>query len=280
MPTYRASDGTELVCHVQGQGEPLIGLPGGPMRASSYLGDLGGLSGHRQLITADLRGTGQSAVPADYASCRCDRLAGDVLALQDELGLERADLLGHSAGVNVAVQYATRHPGRVSRLALIGPSVRAVGLEASAGQRREIVGLRRGEPWFAEAAAAFERIQENGGTDDDWAAIAPLGYGRWDAAARAHADANDREINPDAARAFGAPGAFDPGSTRAALAEFGSPVLVLVGELDLNTPPSLAAEFAALFPEAEFVVQPGAGHMPWLDDPEWFVSAVTAFLRS
>jgi pimeloyl-ACP methyl ester carboxylesterase len=38
------------------------------------------------------------------------------------------------------------------------------------------------------------------------------------------------------------------------------------------------AEFAALFPAAQLVVQPGAGHYPWLDDPDWFVPAVAAFL--
>jgi TAP-like protein len=92
--------------------------------------------------------------------------------------------------------------------------------------------------------------------------IAPFRYGRWDAAAQADHAANDKQINRDAARAFGAPGAFDPESTRAALATFGSPVLLLAGELDLNTVPRLAAEFAALFPSAKLVVQPGGGHSP------------------
>jgi pimeloyl-ACP methyl ester carboxylesterase len=38
------------------------------------------------------------------------------------------------------------------------------------------------------------------------------------------------------------------------------------------------AEVAALFPRAELVVQAGAGHFPWLDDPERFVAATEAFL--
>jgi len=57
-------------------------------------------------------------------------------------------------------------------------------------------------------------------------------------------------------------------------------VLVLFGGADLQRPPKIAAEFAALFPAAQLVVQPGAGHYPWLDDPGQFVSAVTAFLAS
>jgi pimeloyl-ACP methyl ester carboxylesterase len=55
-------------------------------------------------------------------------------------------------------------------------------------------------------------------------------------------------------------------------------VLILAGDLDLQRPPRIVAEFAALFPAAQLVVQPGAGHFPWLDDAGQFVSAVTAFL--
>jgi proline iminopeptidase len=153
MPVFLAGDGTELACRVHGDGPPLVCVPGGPMRNSVYLGNLGGLSASRRLLMLDLRGTGRSAVPADSASYRCDRLVDDVDALRDHLGLERMDLLGHSAGANIAAVYAARHPGRVSKLALVAPSTRAVGLTPSSEMRREIVSLRRAEPWFAEAAA-------------------------------------------------------------------------------------------------------------------------------
>lgn len=71
MPSFTAVDGTELAHRVVGEGEPLICIPGGPMRASSYLGDLGGLSETRRLVLLDLRGTGRSAVPDDPATYRC-----------------------------------------------------------------------------------------------------------------------------------------------------------------------------------------------------------------
>lgn len=278
MPTFAAADGTELAYHVYGEGAPLVCLPGGPMRESAYLGDLGGLSGYRQLIMLDLRGTGASAIPADPGSYRCDRLAEDVSSLLDHLVLGRCDLLGHSAGANIAVLYALRHPRRAGKLALITPSGRAVGLEPDRDMRRQIVTLRRDERWFAPAAAAFERVVAGAGTEDDWKALAPFFYGRWDAAAQAHDAAGDSQANEEAAEGFAAEGAFDPAATRAALVAFGSPVLVLGGDLDLQRPPPVTAEFAALFPAGQLVVQPGASHFPWLDDPGQFVSAVTAFL--
>jgi proline iminopeptidase len=279
MPVFDAFDGTELAYHVDGAGEPLICLPGGPMRASACLGDLGGLSRHRRLILLDLRGTGDSAIPADPSSYRCDRLVDDVLALQDHLGLARADVLGHSAGTNIAVQYVLSHPHRVGRLILVTPSGRSVDREPDAEMRRQIVSLRQGEPWFKDAAAAFERIAAGGGAEEDWAALAPFFYGRWDAAAQAHDAAGEEQTNEEAAIAFAAEGAFDPAATRAGLADLRTPVLVIGGSLDLQRPPAVTAEFAALFANSRLVVQPGAGHFPWLDDPGQFVSAVTEFLN-
>jgi proline iminopeptidase len=279
MPTFQAADGTELAYHLQGEGAPLLCVPGGPMRASVYLGDLGGLCEHRQLVMLDLRGTGKSALPADPASYRCDRLVADISALQDHLGLDSADLLAHSAGANIAVQYAARQPGRVRRLALVTPSGRAVGLDPDSEARRKVVRLRRGEPWFDEACVAFDRIDAGTAADEDWDAIAPFFYGRWDATAQAHSAANETQVNKDAAEVFAAEGAFDPQATRAALAAFGSPVLLLAGELDLQWPPDVLAEFASLFPACRFVVQPGAGHYPWLDDASRFVETVSGFLN-
>lgn len=119
MPIFRAPDGTRLTYHLRGEGEPLVVLPGGPMRASAYLGNLGGLDAHRQLVLLDLRGTGESELPADRGTYRCDRLVDDVEALRLQLRLERMDVLAHSAGGSLAMLYAARHPQRLGRLALI-----------------------------------------------------------------------------------------------------------------------------------------------------------------
>jgi proline iminopeptidase len=278
MPVFCAHDGTGLAYHALGAGSPLICLPGGPMQDSAYLGELGGLSAHRQLIMMDLRGTGQSAIPQDATTYRCDRLVDDVEALREHLGLDRLDLLAHCAGANLAALYVARYPERVGQLVLITPSSMAVGIAATGPSRLEIARLRQGEPWFAPAFAALEAIVAGHATDDSWKAIDPFFYGRWDAAAQAHRAAQDGHRNDEAAAAFGAEGAYDPDATRAALAAFSAPVLLLAGEFDLNSIPIVVAEFAELFPHAELVVQPAAGHSPWLDDADQFVATTAAFL--
>jgi pimeloyl-ACP methyl ester carboxylesterase len=56
------------------------------------------------------------------------------------------------------------------------------------------------------------------------------------------------------------------------------PVLIIAGEYDVVLPPPRARQYAMLFPAAETVVQPRAGHFPWLDDPVRFADAVVRFL--
>ncbi|MFD9567281.1 alpha/beta fold hydrolase [Streptomyces sp. NPDC059994] len=280
MPTFTTPDGTELAYHVRGEGEPLLCVPGGPMRASAYLGDLGGLSARRRMILLDLRGTGDSGVPADPATYRCDRQVADVEALRDHLGLDRVDLLAHSAGGDLALLYAARHPQRVRTLTLVTARARALGVDFTEEHRREAAALRTAEPWFEAAYDAYERIWAGSDADADWDAITPFFYGRWDAAARAHAAADVEQTNAEAAEVYASSGAFSPAAARAVMETLDAPVLLITGELDSGPLPRVAADIAELFPRAELTVLPGSGHHPWLDDPQGFTRTVTAFLEA
>ncbi|SEN54534.1 Pimeloyl-ACP methyl ester carboxylesterase [Actinacidiphila rubida] len=280
MPTFSAPDGTVLSYRTAGGegGAPLVCLPGGPMRASAYLGDLGGLAAHRRLVLLDLRGTGGSAVPEDRATYRVDRQVPDVEALRVHLGLDRMDLLAHSAAGDLALGYAAAHPGRVRSLTLVTARGRVLGVEFTPDHRREAASLRAGEPWYPAAANAFEKVLAGTATDADWDAVAPLFYGRWDAAAQAHSAADVEQSNEEAGERYAAAGAFDPSAARAAISALTAPVLLYAGELDGGPRPRVAAAMAAMIPGARLVVQPGGGHFPWLDDPAHFTRTVAAFL--
>ncbi|MFF4383700.1 alpha/beta fold hydrolase [Kitasatospora sp. NPDC001547] len=277
MTTFTGPDGARLGYRVLGGGEPLLVLAGGPMRDSAYLGDLGGLSAHRALHVLDLRGTGRSERPADPAGYRVDRQVADVEAFRARLGLDRVDVLAHSAGCSLAVLYALRHPGRTGRLVLVTPSLRIFGGTATEDHYREAAEARgpADEEWYPAALAAV-RTAFAGGTADP-AAVAPLFHGRWDAAARAHEADCAAQSHPEAAAAYHG-GGFRPAEVRAAVAELASPVLLLAGEYDPDPRPGTARAAAALFRDARTAVQPAAGHYPWLDDPAAFSRTVAAFL--
>ena len=271
MPTFTASDGTELAYHLIGDGDPLVCVPGGPMQASAYLGDLGGLA--HQLVMLDLRGTGESAKPADPTSYQVNHQVADLEALRNHLGLDQLDLLAHSAGTNLAALYLAEHPDRVRRYAAISPSAFAVGLTITAEMRLETARQRAAEPWFPEAYAALEQITSGTFTDNLWEAIRPFSHGRWDAAAQALEAATPAQQNEEAAAVYAS--VLVPDAGRAAA--FSNPVLVLSGQTDVGTPPAFATAYAGLFPDATLTIQPASGHFPWLDDPAAFAGTVDAF---
>lgn len=283
MPRFSSYDSTGLAYHVIGSGPPLVCLPGGPARASSYLGDLGGLARERTLLLLDLRGSGESATPEDPTTYRCDRLVDDVEAFRQHLGLERMDLLAHSAAGNLAELYAARFPDRLARLVLVAPGLRAVGVETVGFA--EAIDARSGEWWYTPARAAMDAWQEAAGRGADpeevtalRTAAAPFAYGRWDERARAHVEAEQWERSPVAAAGYYDGFSPDVDEVRAGLARLDAPVLIVAGELDPAPTPAAARQLAALFPRAEVAVQGCASHSPWVDDPARFVRTVLTFL--
>ena len=278
MTRFASYDGTQIGYATLGDGPPLVCLPGGPGRTCEYFGDLGGLSRSRQLILPDTRGTGQSADASDPLSYRCDRIAGDVEALRAHLGLDRMDLLGHSASGDLAALYAAAYPERVAHLILLAPGLAAVGVDETDEQWRAALERRSGEPWYPAALAAVEKAEAGHESAENRRAYQPFLYGRWDAAAQAHVDAGISERAQPVRKGFYAEGAFNPAVTREEVGRLAAPVLVYAGELDNLPTPEVAEAGARVFPHAKVTVQPGAGHFPWLDDPGFFTAAITSFL--
>ncbi|MCS7479619.1 alpha/beta fold hydrolase [Umezawaea endophytica] len=279
MPRFTSYDGTRLAYHLAGSGDPLLCLPGGAGRSADYLGDLGGLTAHRQLVLLDNRGTGDSDTPTDPATYRRDRLAHDVDALRRHLDLDRVDLLGHSAGAGIAMAHAYDHPDRLHRLVLLTPALRAVDLTPTADDWTHHLASHAHQPWYPAAAAALDRLNAGHATHHDRLTAAPLFYGRWDDTTKAHADAERTQRSLPALEGYWAPGAFTPGTTRRALMALDVPVLVYAADHDPIAPPHRCAELADLIPTATLTVQPGGGHFPWLDDPHHLVQAIAEFLR-
>jgi pimeloyl-ACP methyl ester carboxylesterase len=283
MTRFASYDGTEIGYRVLGDGPSLICLPGGPGREGVYLENLGGLDRTRRLVIPDTRGTGLSADPADPATFRVDRLVHDVEALRVHLGQERIDLLAHSAGGSLGVLYAAAYPERVAKLVLVAPGLFVLGTDQDEAKTRAALALREGEPWYAGAIAAMERVQAGERAMEDYRATRPFYYGRWDDRAREHATLGMNERNAAARDGYFSgyfdSAAFDPAATRAALTKLTAPVLLYAGERDPFSTPARAREAASVFPQATVTVQSGAGHFPWIDDPPAFAAAIGSFLE-
>ena len=71
----------------------------------------------------------------------------------------------------------------------------------------------------------------------------------------------------------------DRPDARYGLAEVKCPVLIVVGEDDVITPPSAAIAMKALIPQATLVQIPKAGHLANVEQPDAFNAAVATFLK-
>lgn len=124
----QAADGVRIAYATVGEGPPLV-------RAAHWITHLDydwyspvwrhwieGLARGRTLVRYDERGCGLS--DHDPLDISLESFVVDLETVVDELGLERFPLVGVSQGGPVAIEYARRHPERVSRLILVGAYMR------------------------------------------------------------------------------------------------------------------------------------------------------------
>ena len=115
-------EGHRLYYRMQGSGVPVLGIPGFGGNVREWDEAFAYLQGDFNLIVADPLGSGLSDRPweADYSH---PAQARRLLALMDVLNVERAHLIGHSWGANIAVHMALTHPDRVRCLVLLTPGL-------------------------------------------------------------------------------------------------------------------------------------------------------------
>jgi proline iminopeptidase len=106
-----------------GEGPPIIVLHGGPDFDHRYLlPDLDRLANSFRLIYYDQRGRGRSADQVLPEDVTLTSDIDDLDKVRQHFGLESAALLGHSWGAVLALEYALRHPDRVSHMILMNPA--------------------------------------------------------------------------------------------------------------------------------------------------------------
>src|SRR5207244_3530442 len=117
-----STNGVDLHLLEAGSGFPILLCYGFPELAYSWRHQLPALAaaGYR-VIAPDQRGYGRSSRPPDVAHYDIDHLTGDMLGLLDAIGEERAVVVGHDWGANVAWSLAQQAPDRFA--GVVGMSV-------------------------------------------------------------------------------------------------------------------------------------------------------------
>ncbi|MFD9269953.1 alpha/beta fold hydrolase [Streptomyces goshikiensis] len=209
-----------------------------------------------RVVRADFRTCGDS--PAAEAPYSDD---GDVLALLDRLGIERAAFVGSSYGGRVALRLAALHPDRVRSLALLCPARPA---------------QRRGPALLAFNAAEGALLDAG-----DLEGAAELNARQWlgpDADAAAHALVRAMQLG-NLRGALGASGEHELPEPAVDLTAVTVPVLAVGGAHDIPDFRDVPAELASLVPGARHVELPWAGHLPSLERPTETTRLLLDFLR-
>jgi proline iminopeptidase len=113
-------NGTELYYEVVGKGTPILVLHGGPgLNHSYFLPQMKGLGKKCKLIFFDQRATGKSSMDVDTASVNLANFIEDIDAMREAFGLGQMNLMGHSFGGLLAMEYAIKHPDHLKSLILV-----------------------------------------------------------------------------------------------------------------------------------------------------------------
>jgi len=223
-------------------------------------------AGYR-VVRYDLRGFGASTTDDVEFSSRAD-----ALAVLDALGLERAVLVGNSAGGRIVLDTAIESPGRVVALVTVAGGI---GGFDGGGTPEEIAlfeaseALESADPPDPDAIAAMDlRIWVDG-------ALQPAG--------RAPAWIRDAVREMDAAlyapdRVFGEPIPLEPPAAER-LDALTMPILAVAGTLDPTTSVLTARHLEANAPNARAIVWHDVAHMIGMEVPERLAGTITAFVE-
>jgi pimeloyl-ACP methyl ester carboxylesterase len=200
--------------------------------------------GHR-VVSYDARGHGRSTAAPDPVAYGYDRLARDLEAVLDVLGLERAVLAGASMGGHTALRFALRHPERVAALGLITPSFDPdlpLGARALAGWDALADGLREG------GVEGFVAAYDFSGLPDEWRdTVERVVRQRLAAHEHPEAVADALEVVPRSR----------PFESIAELVDLDVPTVVVASrdEADPGHPLAVGERYARAIPHAHFVVE-------------------------
>jgi pimeloyl-ACP methyl ester carboxylesterase len=264
------SDGKRFSILEAGTGEPLVMLHGLGATKISFLPTVAALADRYRTIAVDLPGFGDSGKPFGAAYDPAF-FAESVVALLDELGLERTHLLGHSMGGRAALEIAFEYPDRIAGLVLATPSLAWLRSRPWARYLRLLrpeLGLLQPTP-RAVVGAALARIIPNG--DMPWVQSA------LDEFMRAYLTPRGRTAFYAAARQIYLEEPEGPDGFWPRLQSLGSESLFVWGREDQIVPIGFARHVRRHVPHARHI-ELACGHVPQIERPKRLHAAIVDFL--
>jgi pimeloyl-ACP methyl ester carboxylesterase len=255
--------GLDIHYKEKGQGFPVVLIHGYTGNLQNWILQVRALIQSYRTISLDLRGHGQSAKPTRCEDYSLELFAGDVYGLLNALAVPECHLIGHSMGGMVAQEFVLRHSEVVRSLVLVDTAAdlpqnfpwqdraRLMDLARTEGMEAVFDEMLRTQPMGSQV------IQQSPQLIDIW---------------RRQFLMTSLEGYLYCGQAIG--------SRRPLLDELSQirvPTLIICGEAD---EPFLgpSQRMHGAIPDSEFVIIPGAGHTPTLENPLAFNAVLLSFL--
>ena len=265
--------GARLHYATSGSGEPILLIPGLGMDHTYYRLGAPLLSRHLQVLAVDPRGIGRSTKsPPPYS---VEGWADDFAALIDQLGFGPIHVLGSSLGGAMALALAQRHPDKLKSLIVIGGfSELDRATELNFRLRLRLIQKLGMSDEVADYMGLWTLTRKFINSDAGYAVMR----------------ANQANIRANSAESYSAfidallkwgrcqPGQEQEPKFTTLLASIKGPTLVVTSDNDHLIPRELSELIAARISGAKLVVMPGAGHIPFMEQPEQAVRIVLDFI--
>lgn len=260
---WAAVNGVNLFYRSAGNGPTLLLLHAGICDSRMWDDQIGEFARTHRVIAPDFRGFGQTKMVAGPFAHR-----HDLRALMDDLGIDRAILVGGSMSGKTTLDFALDNPGRVEALILVA--------SALTGYQFTDAGTRA-------AWAAGDAALEAGRQDE----AAQIEMKTWLAGPRRSLDQIDRSLRqrvrdmliqsyatpPD----LGDDQPLDPPAI-GRLQEVRAPTLIIVGDEDQPDIPAIGDLLESGIAGARKIVMRGAAHLPSMEQPAAFNRIVRDFV--
>lgn len=274
MPDIEIDGATTLHYAISGAGEPILLIPGLGLDHNYYRFGIPLLSRHLQVLAVDPRGIGRSTKsPPPYT---VEAWADDFAVMIDKLAFGPIHVLGSSLGGSMALALAQRHPRKLKSLIVVGGfseldratelnfrlRLRLIEKLGMSDEVADYMGLWTLTRKFINSDAGFATMRAN----------------------QANIRANSAQSYSAFVEALLKWGRCQPGQERepkftALLDSIKTPTLVVTSDNDHLIPKELSDLIAARLAGAKLVVMPGAGHIPFMEQPEEVVRIVLQFLE-
>lgn len=233
--------GAQIYYARYGKGDPVILLHGGLGNSDHWANQVPALAEHFQVIAIDSRGQGRST--RTKARVTYEVMANDVIAVMDNLKIDRASLVGWSDGGEIALKLAISHPERIAKLFVFGANYNSEGSKPRSGRPADTFNA-----YAAKCRADYEKLSKTPKQFNelvDWMLPVwrtPMGF------------------------------------TKDQLRAIQAPTLVADGDHDEVIVLDQIQEMAKLIPNAQLAVFPDTSHFALWQDPEDFNKALIDFL--